>query len=302
MKTRFAYFIAVHVCLAAFCFTVYAQVEYGTTFPNGITVARMTEYSKPWPKHIRHTGVGSSKKNTIHRVFIDDASKTYFGYDLEVIPHEEKDKFKIIVGPLSIRPKTKYIDTTKLKFRHLPNYPGTIVVKDGDTIVMDILENPETKEKITDLIRVTRKKKQFGISTFADLHRPRDFTLDEVNLKLKNYEIFVNTEKVYTNPGGNLGGNIGIYLPGRGRFIISPFRREGYKFQKVGTIVNNKLTFSYEDAKFEIVSESPILGEGGKWRVWILFEKDWFPTNKFSDRSEVLTQSGSIEGFFKKGQ
>jgi len=277
---------------------VCGQGERGS-ISGGIRVATMTEYSKPWPVYIKRYSQLGRKEIRSHSVFANTAEKTYFGYDLKVEAHDVKDKFRVTIKRLSIRPKNKFIDTSTFAFRDLPNYPGTFVVKDGETIVLDILENPETKEKITNLIRITRK---ISGPVFADLHRAADFTLDDVNLKLFGYEVFIDNKKIHSSRGGGSGGNIGIYLPGHGRFIMSPFRRKGYKFQKIGLIVNNKITFSYGNKTYKIVAKSLILGEGGKWHAWVLFEPDYIPTKKYHSPSEPMTQSGSIEGFFPKGQ
>ncbi len=80
---------------------------------------------------------------------------------------------------------------------------------------------------------------------------------------------------------------------------MSPFQREGYAFQKIGTITNNKVTFSYAGDNYEIISQSPILGNGGKWHCWILFEPNYVPKkSRFSLGSGVFIQSGDIAGMF----
>ena len=287
------------ICCLSIFFGILPIVGQGesATISNGIRAAWRTEFSKPFPKNIKRFSSGSSKKGVrSHHVFADMAEKTYFGYDLKVEAHTEKNKFKVTIQRLSVRPKNKYIDTSNLQFRDLPNYPGTMIVRDGETIVLDILENPKTKEKISHLIRVTRNTSG---PVFADLHRAKDFTLDDVNLKFHGYDVFIDGKKAHSTGGGASGGNIGIYLPGRGRFIMSPFKREGYNFQKIGKIVNNKISFTFHGIKYEVVTKSPILGEGGKWNAWVLFEPNFVPSKPRSP-DRISTQGGSIDGFFRK--
>lgn len=288
------------LAIVVFTAFAYGQVESSVGFANGITVAHTTDYGNTLSGKFYASGTSSIQNGLVsHQAFINETNKTYTGYDLEVIPQEDLTKFKILIKPLSITSDSWMFKGQKFTFIPLPKYPDEIMIDDGDIITLDIFENPKTKEKITDFVLVTRSKSTGP--RFASKHIPEDFTLDDVELQINKYEIKIDDKSVYkSGGGGGSGGNIAIYLPGKGRFIMSPFSREGYPFQKIGTITNNELTFSYGGEDYKIISQSPILGRGGKWHCWILFEPNYVQKDIFGtgSGSGVVVQSGDIKGMF----
>ena len=256
------------------------------TFSNGITVAVMTEYtnSKPSTKIIdRVYETGSKENDTIHKIFVSSKTKQFFGYDLEVLPSSEKGKFQVTIKPLSVKPNPEFVaDAKNLTLRTLPKYPETMVVNDGDTILLDILENPQTKEKVTEVIKIINHWKGFG-SLFPErlpVTPPEDFRLEDVELRLKKFEVFVNDESVTKVGGGATGSLVSFYFPNgknKGRFIFSLIPRKDYNFQKIGTLQDERLEFTFNGEKYKFVTELPIVGTGKIWNVWVLYDPDYKP-------------------------
>ncbi len=277
--------------------TASSQSWTATTFKNGITVAINREYSTQKGKGYSGYGTGSKdrSRNIVHEVIADVSNKIFFGYDLEVVPLKDKTKFKVLIKPLSIRPNGRFVKTANLRYVPLPKHQGEIIVEDGDTIVLDVMKNPRTKEKISDLIIITRNGTAGNL--FAYLNTANDFTLNDVNLKLNKAEFFLNSKKLGTS-GGSSGSNIYFYIRGKGRFIISPFQRKGYEFQKIAIGLNNKINFSYKGDKYEIVSQLPVLGQGGKWHLWVMHDKKYVPRKPIPPELKFQVGSGSIKGLF----
>ncbi len=295
MKNKFLLsIIFVQLLFCGFTSKTFSQTESSITILNGITVAHMIERGAGFSAG----GSFNSKTGVLYQFFFDRNNKTYFGYDLEVISVPDTNRFKLLFKPITGKPHPTWRIGKGFRKINLPNLPREIIVNDGDIVSLDIMENPKTKEKIKDFVLVTRKT-SVG-PRFADRHIPRDFTLDEVNLKLKKYRVNINGKNAHRSAGIS-GGNIAIYIPGRGRFIVSPFQRKGYDFKKIGTIINNRLIFSLGGDNYEIVSETSILGEGGKWNVWVKSQPDYVPPKDSSfSGNDVIVQSGSIEGFFER--
>jgi len=79
-------------------------------------------------------------------------------------------------------------------------------------------------------------------------------------------------------PGTNLGGALlWCYVEGQGRFIFSLVPREGYQFQKIGIINENRIEFTVKGKHFEWLSGSPILPNGGIWNIWVLHDPTYVP-------------------------
>jgi hypothetical protein len=47
---------------------------------------------------------------------------------------------------------------------------------------------------------------------------------------------------------------------------------EGYDFQKVGRIENNKISFTLGGDVYEWTSSAPVVGNGGNWNLWVLHD------------------------------
>ena len=246
----------------------------------------------------------SSSENTIHRLLTNNKNKIYFGYDLQVAQQAEKGTFKVSIKPLSINPNklgNQLANFDDLTAQVLPKYPEEILVEDGDTITLEILENPQTQTKILDFIKITTEN-QSGGNYFLEGKTARDFSLDNVELRMTNLEVFINGEKIGKGGGGMSGANIYIYLPDKGRFIMSPFPRKGFNFQKIGIVENNKISFSFNGDNYKFVSAAPVLGSGGKWNIWILHDADYRSSYNLSPNSYQQGAADKIEFLFNKYQ
>ncbi len=277
--------------------TAYAQ-SGSIGFPNGITVAIKTETVPPsnsgslgnaYSSGSTYSGSG----NIVHRVMTDTKNKIYFGYDVVVEKQAESEKFVVTIKPLSktpaqvmgkyARPVENGPDYTKFTPRSLPKFPDPVILNDGDTITLDILENPQTNGKISDIIKVTSKPGRFP-SHFSEREKAKDFTIDDVNLLLDAPEILIDGRK--SQLGGRASANLlWVYFNGKGRFIFSFVPQPGYDFQKTGMILDNKILFDHNGESYEFINKSPVLGLGGKWNLWVMFDPDYKPSHKLSPES-----------------
>lgn len=263
----------------------------GITFKSGISIFTRTEAVfgdsekttiRPLDKWETANG-----KDILHRQFVDTENGMFFGYDVEVSRSPEPDKFIVSIKPLSYKsgsnPKAEKAELEKYNAVPLPKFPDKRVVKSGDIIKLDLLENPEKKIKVTDYLKISDKSNPFS-SSFAELQPTRDFTIDDVYIKLENFELIINGKSITKFGGGAWAANIYFTVPGRGRIIISPFPREGYNLQKIGTIIDNKLSFMLNGDKYEVISKSAILSDRGNWYAWILADPNY--KKRFSDSND----------------
>ena len=130
---------------------------------------------------------------------------------------------------------------------------------------------------IVDVVKVT-----FDRSNLKDLNPrnpARDFTLDAVELEVKNCRLLINgnVAGVGKSTRGCAGALLWFYVQDRGRFIVSLVPRAGYEFQKVGVIEDNRIEFTVNDNHYEWLSSSPILPGGGTWNLWVLHDPKYAP-------------------------
>jgi hypothetical protein len=221
------------------------------------------------------------RNNVIHRVLMDTAGRFIFGYDLSVAPNPALKKFRIEVKPLDPRfedgLKARSSDQSETKISTLPKSSEPQVLDDGDAFSLDLLVNQTAGVKIVDIVKVSFDRSQLWDTNPKTL--PRDFTLDEVELKVKDFRLLVDGNVVAAGkPGSSVAGAlIWFYLQDRGRFIFSLAPRDGYHFQKVGIIKDNKIEFTVDGKYYEWLSSTPILRAGGTWNLWVLHDPKYAP-------------------------
>jgi hypothetical protein len=217
----------------------------------------------------------------IHRVLLDGAGKYIFGYDLLIQAVPASRTFNIAVEPLDSQIENKLLtnrpDGQTARIATLLQSSEPQILDDGDSFTLDLLVNQKTGVKIVDSVRVSFDRPNLRDDNPGTL--PRDFTLDAVALTVRDYRLLINGNLVAAGkPGTNFAGAlIWCYVEGHGRFIFSLVPREGYQFQKVGIIKEDRIEFTVNGNQYEWLSGSPILPSGGTWNVWVLHDPKYTP-------------------------
>jgi hypothetical protein len=233
------------------------------------------------------------KPNLLRRVLVDNKNDLFFGYELLVERAAEARYFWVTVRALS----EEYLRELQARpsFRGLRLHPGynatafpagARFLRDGDTFALDVLRNPRTGAKIVDYVRVSLTNP--GLQQAASDNPPRDFRVDDVQLRVSDYKLKVNGETVYRSPGGCAGALVWFSVGDRGRFVFSLVERPGYDFQKVGAVRHNVVSFEWGGEKYEWESSLPVVGTGGNWNLWVLHDPNY--------RTDLFDQPGAPPG------
>jgi len=325
------------ICILTLCLLIVAKAQYGIIkLGNGVTVVVKTKITPLASKGSLGNIYSSNSGNIIHRILTDEKNKIYFGYDLSFEKEEGTQKFRVSIKPLSKTPdailnnakmpisqnmsraKTAASNSSRVSVgrngitsrgyntdynkyteKSLPNYPKDFLVADGDTITLDILENHKTKTKITDVIKISSKSD--GFQNYISNDKPvKDFSLDDVYLRLEMPIIYINDKKYKTDR--TVAGNINwIYIYGKGRFIFSFKPQPKYNFNKIGVIKNNEMSFDFNGEKYKFVSRLPILSVGGKWNLWVMHDSAYQPNYDLSeDDPFIFGAAGKVEYLFNR--
>jgi len=296
MKNKIIYLL---LTILIFAIQVKAQNSLAFKFDNGIIVAFKTKTIPPasekeLAKLYKDSGSFMQKDiSSIQRTYTNDVEKIIFSYGIDIKPNDDGKTFTV-----SFKPKEKHrikyegYDNKDYLTKSLPDYPTNIVVNDGDTIVLDILENPKTGGKIQDLIKITRENRPFD-DYFSDLEESKDFTLEDVKLQLANYKLYFNgilIERPMSFSGVSrfFGMEFNQYDKA---LVLTAIPVPGYDFKKAGIIDGNKMSFTYNGDKFEIVSTVPILGFGKKWNLWMLNPPREYNDYKIPEKIGYITRS-----------
>jgi len=232
----------------------------------------------------------AAENRIIHRVLTDAQQNVVFGYDLWVSADPNTRKFSLAVLPADEAFRRTFLkDYTPLRpngpFATFPKSTTPQTLDDGDAVSLELLVNNESGVKIVDVVSVT-----FDRATLRESHlesAPKDFTLDAVELGVKNYSLLINGTLVNKSKStiGFTGTLLWFYIPDRGRFIFSLVPREGYEFAKIAVVDDNRIEFTLNNERYEWLSSESILPNGGTWNLWVLHDTHYTPL--FGSESSV---------------
>jgi len=239
----------------------------------------------------------TGENRIIHRVLTDAQENVVFGYDLWVSADPLTKKFSIAVLPADEAFRRTFLkDFTPLPlnrpFATFPRSTTPQTLDDGDAVSLELLVNQESGVKIVDVVKVTFDRSTLRESNLQSA--PRDFTLDAIALAVKNYQLSIDGNVVSKSKSkiGCTGALLWFYVPERGRFIFSLVPREGYEFQKIGVLDGNKIEFAVNGERYEWVSSTSILPNGGAWNLWVLHDTRYTPLFGIESPAPKATSKG----------
>jgi len=236
----------------------------------------------------------STDSHIIHRVLTDADRRVIFGYDLIVNADPFTRKFSLGVLPADEAFRRTFLKDSAQPpneaFATFPRSATQQILDDGDAVSLELLVNKESGIKIVDVVRVT-----FDRSVLHERFAPKDFTLDAVSLSIRGYQLLIDGKLVTRSKAtvGCTGALLWLYIPQRGRFIFSLAPRDGYSFEKVGVLDDNRIEFVVDGERYEWVSGSAILPNGGTWNLWVLRDTQYTPL--FSSDKPLPTTPGMLQ-------
>jgi len=262
-------------------------------------------------------------ENEIGSFLINLSTGMFIGYTLVIERLPDPTKLKITIKPPGEDADFRGSLVGKLMEMKWPNkssyapappasYPEPIVINLTDVIKIPLWVKAGTEwGLIGDQIRFAMDKPKPA----------RDFTLDDVMLKLANYRLLINGEvrSGERELKGIEGPLPSFYVPGKGAFTLSLMPhdvhklqesvlrklqesglREGANFQKIGVAEGNKISFSYGGDKYEWMSSEPVIAFGGKWNIWVLNLADYKADADLVEAYKLLSK-GNCCTFFTAG-
>lgn len=270
----------------------------------------------------------SSGADTVHRVMLDRSRKVYFGYDarVTVVKSESDVSYRIAFASLSLTPELQQIlgpDAQTWKLLPAPRFPPARAVRSGEVLELSLLMNGTWGQQMSEYVTLQEPRRQ-GFNAepprefaFA-VGVPRDFTTGDVELRLDRPQVTAtypsadapqSTPQVGTardgagatlsfkSPGGAVGPIAWIYLPARGRFLLSLTPRDG--FRRAGEVRGSSLRFIVDGQTYSVVSSSRIAPATAAFNLYVRRQPEWKPTYQnanldtlhlgSADRLEYLT-------------
>jgi hypothetical protein len=239
-------------------------------------------------------GPGCSGSDTVHRVMVDRSRKLYFGYDARVtVIKTESDadtRYSITFRPLSYTAELQRIlgpDVKTWTLLPAPRFPAPRVVRGGEVLELTLLTNSTWGQQISEYVTLQEPRRQgfdleppreFAFASGA----PRDFSAADVELRLqeprvtRTYPSADIPTVTFKSRGEAAGPILWMYLPGRGRVLLSLTPRNG--FRRAGEVRGSTLRFVVDGQTYDVVSTSRIAPATAAFNLYVLPQPDWKPT------------------------
>jgi hypothetical protein len=244
--------------------------------------------------------------DTVHRVMMDTSRKVYFGYDarVTVVKTESSTAYRIAFGPLSLTPELQQIlgNVQAWKLLPAPRFPAPRVVRAGEVLELTLLTNSAWGQQMSEYVTVQAPRRQgfdpdpprefaFAAGT------PRDFSAADIELRLEAPRVtttYPSADAPQSLPAGGSvrdasgvtttfesraeasGPIIWIYLPGRGRFLLSLTPRNA--FRRAGEVRGTVLRFIADGQTYDVLSTSRIAPATAAFNLYVLRQPRWKPT------------------------
>ncbi len=288
-RSAFAFLLVIIAALPS-------AAQVSVSMHSGIEV-QMTARIEPGSVRIP-SGVRAIHIGRFHRVVQDRSQRRYFAYDVLVEPKNDSRAFQVRIEPFSLSATDLAEMQVDPSWTYVPllKYPLVPDVRAGDSVAIDLLENPATGQKVVDYFVFKRSN-----ATAAAELPVRDLSVADVQLRLDDFRIIVNGTVLdaSTRVGGSISGAaLWFYVPERGRFVMSLLPNANFGFRRAGEVTNALLSFTDGSDRYDIKSTSRIAPASGRFNLYVLLDPEWRPTGSESnsplivgaaDRAEWLT-------------
>ncbi len=229
---------------------------------NGAGVAIHTESSAARPL-VSTSGMVATDGDSAYRIVLDRADKPLFAYELE-LRQAPLNSVWVTIKPAD-QGRLRTLDW--LKGKAVGDVPTIAAVRAfpplrmGDEVHVDIMYNPNTGEKLWDVLRV--------IPEAQPAPRPgKVFTGPQFSWE--GLKVSVNGQQVADRSGSwMIGEAIMIRVPGRGEYYMALQPPAGFPFQPSGWVDHKVLRFSADGEQVEITGKSNLLMKSETGTVWI---------------------------------
>jgi hypothetical protein len=277
-----------------------ASAQVSVFAPNKIEVqmvARMQPGSAQVPSAVKVSGIGR-----VHRIVLDRSQRRYFAYDVLIEARDRSQALQVRFEPSGLSaPQLAEMPMVDASWKAVPllKYPHVPDVRAGDTLAVDLLENPATGQKVVDYLVFKRANS----TAAAETSPVQDLSLADVELQLEDFRVSVDGTVLdaSTRFGGRIsGGALWFYVPDRGRFVLSLLPNPDLGFRRAGVVTERSLTFTEGAERYSIQSASRIVPAGGRFHLYVLHDPDWRPTGDESDAPLVVGAAGRAQWLIGK--
>jgi len=249
------------------------------------------------------TGVGGIERTegkiVMQRFVRDNLRQIYASYTVTVETLPDKGTYRVSLGPPA--PASDMLGKGDWKVFSPVKYPLPQIVRDEDAIRLELYSNGTTR-RVVDYIHAGRQDRMV-----MRKETPRDYYADDAEFAVTQPRLRVNgvacdcvagvacdcvagvaSEAIAAMPETIRGPVLWVYVPGHGRYVLSPHAHPDSGFQEAGEAAGNSLTFTAPDGNvFRIDTAERVAAGSGSYAVYVLPDLRWAPADP-QDRARVM--------------
>ena len=259
-----------------------------------------------WETHLEPSGPGLAasfntfayeEADVIHRIMLDRSRRVYFGYDVAIEPLADADTYRVRFAPLALSSglasRLFGEDAAAWKPLTTPAFPAPSVVRRDEVLGLNLLTNAGTGQKIVDYVTIQEAGTGFGFEpphprefSFAS-GSPRDFSVQDAELRIREPRLSVNgrlepsTDRYF---GGEAGSIVWLYVPQRGRFLLSLMPSPELGFRQAGEVRGSSLRFNAGSDTISVNTAGTIVSGQAAFNLYVLQDSAWVPTYQNANR------------------
>jgi hypothetical protein len=255
---------------------------------SGAGVAIHTESSASQSPLSTAGAVSIGEDKIAYRIVLDREDKPLFAYELD-LRKGPSNTVQLTIKPAS---QEKLRADDFLKGKIAANVPTIAAVRSfpplrmGDEVRVDIMYNPKTGEKLTDVLRIAPEAQQPPQKSVKVFTGPQ-FSWEGVKIAMDG--------KIIADRANNwmVGEAILLRIRDHGEYYLALQPPAGFPFQPVGQVVRNVLRFQVDNNTIEITGRSNLLMKSDTGTVWVYH----VPESKAGTRPDSvdITCSGDVE-------
>lgn len=262
--------------LVLFATSLHARVR--AHFPDGTAIEIFTQTTGA--SKIEPSGGIGLMEDIVHRFITDEDNNTLFGYLLHASRGANPNTVAISIEPISAADQQFWLTDPGLHMHSAKSTFPTVAavrnfpeVKIDQAVILDVLLNPSTGEKIYDVLRPVIDSEDPAVDPNGLSVRPMH---EKPTISLKQIMLRVNSTFLPIPASWVVGSAVRIEIPGYGLVIVAaqnPHIDKGHSFAATARADGKKLTWKTGSDTIEITSETDILSQSKAGDLWVYTDK-----------------------------
>jgi hypothetical protein len=232
--------------------TAQEMKNYIFQLENGAQVLYQTYSEISLPNEERAFGAATASGNVIRRTLTDGDGAVWAAFELHIDRKSGPGPARFV---LSMEPLGGWA--------FFKQKPASREVQNGDRILLDVLQQPDTGRKLFDTFQV-------GDGVPMQI-MPMPRSIPQIpgagtQMRLESPQ-FMKGVNVFARGDGKIAGTeLAVSVPGKGRFVLSSQPAPGFRME--GIADGTRLSFVVGSDSYEIHCSQPII-DSGAWYLWV---------------------------------